>query len=145
MHFKDSCFEAMQEDSVVWVDGMLNRPQRCSSKESIHQSCISARLYLSGPQYCVCMALPLLWLQLDLSVLMNWKKSLVLLREPSSVGIATGYGVDGREVGVRIPIGVRFSPLPVSQTGAGAHPASYPVFIGGSFPKAKAAGALTSS
>jgi hypothetical protein len=38
----------------------------------------------------------------------------------SSVGIATGYGLDGP--GERIPVGPRFSAL--VQTGPGAHPAS---------------------
>jgi hypothetical protein len=36
----------------------------------------------------------------------------------SGVGIATGYGLDGQEVGVRVPIRARFSSL---------HPASYPM------------------
>jgi len=49
----------------------------------------------------------------------------------SSVGIATGYGLDGR--GDRIPVGARFS-API-ETGPGAHPASctmgYRVFFGG--------------
>jgi len=47
----------------------------------------------------------------------------------SSVGIATGYGLDGP--GNRIPVGVRFS-TPV-QTGPGAHPASCTMGTG-SFP-----------
>jgi hypothetical protein len=51
----------------------------------------------------------------------------------SSVGIATGYGLDGR-----IPVGARF--FAHIQTSPGAHPASYTmgtgVFLGG-----KAAGA----
>jgi hypothetical protein len=38
----------------------------------------------------------------------------------SAVGIATGYGMDGRRVGVRVPVGTRlFSPLNVVQTGTG--------------------------
>jgi hypothetical protein len=47
----------------------------------------------------------------------------------SSVGIATGYGLDGP--GGRIPVGARFS-APV-QTGRGAHPASCTMGTG-SFP-----------
>jgi hypothetical protein len=43
----------------------------------------------------------------------------------SAVGIATGYGLDGRGVGVRLPVGPRFSLLRVVQTGSGAHPASW--------------------
>jgi hypothetical protein len=34
-------------------------------------------------------------------------------------GIATGYGLDGRGFGVRIPEEARFSPLHVIQTGFG--------------------------
>jgi hypothetical protein len=42
------------------------------------------------------------------------------------VGIATGYRLDGRGVGVRVLVEARFCPLHVVQTGSGAHPASYP-------------------
>jgi hypothetical protein len=59
----------------------------------------------------------------------------------SSVGIVTGYGLDGRGVGVRVPVGARFSPLRVVQTGSEAHPTSYTMGTGGSFPGGKAAGA----
>jgi hypothetical protein len=45
-----------------------------------------------------------------------------------AVDIATGYGLDDREVGVRVPIG----------TGSGVHPTSYPMSTGGSFPGGKA-------
>jgi hypothetical protein len=47
----------------------------------------------------------------------------------SSVGVATGYGLDAS--GDRIPVGARFS-APV-QTGPGAHPASCRMGTG-SFP-----------
>jgi hypothetical protein len=47
--------------------------------------------------------------------------------EFSVVGIATGYGLDDRGVGVRV------------QTGSEVHPASYPMGTGGSFPGGKAA------
>jgi hypothetical protein len=57
----------------------------------------------------------------------------------SSVGIATGYGLDGRGVGVRVPVGTRFSPLHIVQTGSGAHLASYPMGTVGSFPGWKVA------
>jgi hypothetical protein len=50
----------------------------------------------------------------------------------SSVGITTGYGLDGREVGVRVPIGGNFS-LHVVHAGSGAHPASCPVNTEDSF------------
>jgi hypothetical protein len=55
----------------------------------------------------------------------------------SSVGIATGYGLDGQGL---IP-GRDVSLLHSVQTGSGAHPASYPMGTGGSFPGDKAAGA----
>jgi hypothetical protein len=49
----------------------------------------------------------------------------------SSVGTATGYGMDDRGVGVRVPEG---SLLHVVQTGSGVHPTSYSMGIGSSFP-----------
>jgi hypothetical protein len=58
----------------------------------------------------------------------------------SAVGIATSHGLDGRGVGVRVQWGNGFFPLHIVQTGSGAHPASYPVDTGGSFPGGKAAG-----
>jgi hypothetical protein len=56
-------------------------------------------------------------------------------------GIATGYGLEERGVGVRVPVGSRIFSSPKVQTGSGVHPTSYPMGIGGSFPGAKAAGA----
>jgi hypothetical protein len=56
-------------------------------------------------------------------------------------GIATGYGLDGRGVGFRVPVGQRFSPLHIVDASSGAHPASYPMGAGGSFPGVKAVGA----
>jgi hypothetical protein len=53
----------------------------------------------------------------------------------SVVGIATGYGLDDRGVGVRVPVGSR-----IFSTGPGAHPTSYPMSTGGSFPGDKAVG-----
>jgi hypothetical protein len=53
------------------------------------------------------------------------------MSQDSAVGIATGYGLDGR--------GVRVSHI--VHTGSGAHPASYPMGTGGSFLSGKAAGA----
>jgi hypothetical protein len=52
-----------------------------------------------------------------------------------TVGIATGYGLEGRGVGVRVPAEARFSFLHVVQTGSGAHSASYPVGTGSSLVK----------
>jgi hypothetical protein len=54
----------------------------------------------------------------------------------SSVGIATGYGLDGPEIESRWG---RYFPHP-AQTGPGAHPASCTMVIG-SFPEYKVAGA----
>jgi hypothetical protein len=59
----------------------------------------------------------------------------------SSVGIATGYGLDDHGVGVRVPMGEEFSLLHGIPTGSGAHPASYPLGTWGSFPGGKVAGA----
>jgi hypothetical protein len=58
-----------------------------------------------------------------------------LLSRDNAVGIATGYGPDGQEVGVRVPVGAGYFPLHVVQTGSGAHPAYYPMGTGGSFPE----------
>jgi hypothetical protein len=50
--------------------------------------------------------------------------------EHISVGTATGYGW------VRLPAEARdLSPFHSVQTGSGAHPASYPMGTGGSFPE----------
>jgi hypothetical protein len=54
-----------------------------------------------------------------------------------SVGIATGYGLDGLG---SIPGSVNFYLHHSVQTGSGAHPASYLVGTRGSFPRSKAAG-----
>jgi hypothetical protein len=59
----------------------------------------------------------------------------VIRRRDSAVGIVTGYEVDGRGVGVWVPV------VHVVQTGSAAHPASYPMDIRGFFPRSKAAGA----
>jgi hypothetical protein len=59
----------------------------------------------------------------------------------SVVGIATGYGLDGRGVGVRVPVRSRIFLLHVVQTDSEIHPTSYLLGTGGAFPGAKAAGA----
>jgi hypothetical protein len=60
----------------------------------------------------------------------------------SSVGIASGYGLDSRCSGVRFLAGaVKFSLLYRLQIGCGARPASYPMGTGSSFSEGKAAGA----
>jgi hypothetical protein len=60
----------------------------------------------------------------------------------SVVGIATGYGLDDRGVGVRVPVGVKdFLFSTSSRPALGPHPASYPMVTGGTFPGGKEAGA----
>jgi hypothetical protein len=60
----------------------------------------------------------------------------------SSVGIALGYVLDDQGSRVRFPAGAgNFSLHRLVQTGTGAHPASYLMGTGGSFPGGKAAGA----
>jgi hypothetical protein len=60
----------------------------------------------------------------------------------SSGSIMSGYGLDGRAIGVLSPAGAKdFSSNPCVQTGSGAHPASCTIGTGGSFPEANAAGA----
>jgi hypothetical protein len=71
------------------------------------------------------------------------------LSRDSVVGIATGYGLDDWGVEVESRKDQEFSRLQSVHTGSGAHPTSYPMGTGGSFPGGKAAGAwswpLTSS
>jgi hypothetical protein len=59
--------------------------------------------------------------------------------QKSVVGIVTGYGLDGRGSELESRYGHEFSLLHVVLTGSGALPASYPMGIGGSFPRGKAA------
>jgi hypothetical protein len=62
----------------------------------------------------------------------------------SSVGIATGYGLDERKIGVRFIAGAgNFSPRHHVKTGSGAHPAFYPMGTGGYFPEGKVGGELS--
>jgi hypothetical protein len=49
----------------------------------------------------------------------------------SVVGIVTGYGLEDRGVGVRVPVGQEFSLLHVLQTDSVAHPASYIQWVPG--------------
>jgi hypothetical protein len=53
----------------------------------------------------------------------------------SVVGVATGYGLDDRRLGVRVPVGSRFSLLHVVQTDSGAHRTFYPMGTEGLFPR----------
>jgi hypothetical protein len=59
----------------------------------------------------------------------------------SVVGIATGYGLDDKGVGIWVPVGSRIFSSPCRSTGSGVCQTSYPVGTGGSFPGGKAAGA----
>jgi hypothetical protein len=59
----------------------------------------------------------------------------------TTVSILTGYRMNGQGVRLRILMGQEFSLLPVVQTGFVAHPASYPMGIGGLFFWGKTAGA----
>jgi hypothetical protein len=52
--------------------------------------------------------------------------------------IVSDYGLDDRAIEVRSPTGADFSSSPCVQTGFGAHPASYPMGTGDSFPGGKA-------
>jgi hypothetical protein len=53
----------------------------------------------------------------------------------SSVSIVSDYGLDDWAIEVQSLTGAEdFSSSPCVQTGSGAHPASYPVGTGGSFP-----------
>jgi hypothetical protein len=62
----------------------------------------------------------------------------------TSVGIATGYGMDDQGWGVRFPAGAgNVSLLQNVQTGSGNDLASYPMGNRGSFPGGKAAGVWT--
>jgi hypothetical protein len=58
----------------------------------------------------------------------------------SSVGIATGYGLDDQGGGSSSPGRVNFSLLYIIQTVSGVHPTSYLMGIGGSFPGVKRQG-----
>jgi len=56
------------------------------------------------------------------------------------VGIALHYGLDNQGSGIQFPEGAgNFSLNHCIQNSSGAHPASYPMGTGGSFPGSKAA------
>jgi hypothetical protein len=59
----------------------------------------------------------------------------------SVVGIATGYGLDDRGVGVQVPAGSRIFSSSCRQTGFGVYPTSYPRGTGGCFSGSKEAAA----
>jgi hypothetical protein len=71
----------------------------------------------------------------------NWLANLIIREliedwrsRNSLLGIATGYGLDDRGVGVRVPAGSRIYLLYVVQTGCGVHPTSYRMCTRGIFP-----------
>jgi hypothetical protein len=51
----------------------------------------------------------------------------------SVVGIATGYGLDVREVGIRVPVGYKIVTSPYRPDLSVVHPTSYPMCTEGSF------------
>jgi hypothetical protein len=61
-----------------------------------------------------------------------------MLSRDSSVGIATDYGLDGRTVGVRVPVGSRIFSSPRRPDRFWGHITSYLMGIGGSFPRGDA-------
>jgi hypothetical protein len=64
--------------------------------------------------------------------------------QDSSVGVATGYGLDDRIILVRFPAGAgNFCLRHHVQTGPGTHPASYPMGTGCTLPGDKAAGSCS--
>jgi hypothetical protein len=73
------------------------------------------------------------------------EKCRILHKEKSrdnSVGIATGYGLEDRMIGVQFPAGdANFSLHHQVQTGSGVYPVSYPMDTRASFTGGKAAGA----
>jgi hypothetical protein len=58
----------------------------------------------------------------------------------SSVGTATGYGLDDRD-SIRDRVNKSFSVFHIFQTGLEAHPVSYPMGTGGHYSASKATGA----
>jgi hypothetical protein len=65
-------------------------------------------------------------------ILMTWGS------RGSSGSMVSDYRLDDRAIEVQSPTGADFSSSPCVQTDSGAHPASYPVGTGGSFPGGKA-------
>jgi hypothetical protein len=61
--------------------------------------------------------------------------------EGSVAGIATGYGLDNRGVGVRVLVGSRILSSTNCPDHYGVHPTSFPMGTRGSFPGGKVTGA----
>jgi hypothetical protein len=67
--------------------------------------------------------------------------SFIYYATDSSVGIATGYGLDDQgEREFESRQGKKFSLLHIVQTASGVHPTSYKMGTGGSFPRVKRQG-----
>jgi hypothetical protein len=75
-----------------------------------------------------------------LACLLSGKCNLAAYRSSVGAGIASGCWLDARGDGVRVPVGEDFSPFHVFRTGIEAHPASYPIGTGCSFPGVKGLG-----
>jgi hypothetical protein len=65
----------------------------------------------------------------------------IYMSRDSSVGIATGYELNDRVVGDRVPVGSIISSSPRRPDPLWGPPASYLMGTGGSFPEGKGAGA----
>jgi hypothetical protein len=63
------------------------------------------------------------------------------MSQDSSVGIATGYGLDDGGVGVRVPVGARIFPSPCRPDRSCGLPSLLSNGYRGIFPESKAAGA----
>jgi hypothetical protein len=85
-------------------------------------SFFSSLLYISTPNY----YFSFFFFIIIIIIIINSKG------RDSAVGTATGYGLNGRAVEVRVTVRSRISLLHVVQTGSRAQPASYSMSIGGS-------------
>jgi hypothetical protein len=128
-------FPGVQEKMIVWslrnscvLKTRTTRRQYCDFRKAL--MCL-VMLKLTGRR-----PTKLRFLILIFFTLMSSKS------RDSSVGIALHYRLDDRGSRVRFPAGAgNFSLHHRVQNGCGAHPASYPMGTGGSFPEDKAAGA----
>jgi hypothetical protein len=60
----------------------------------------------------------------------RWSSKCWDLRSATLPHLATGYGLDDRRVGVRVPVGSKNCFIfRVAHTGSGAHPSAYPMDI----------------
>jgi hypothetical protein len=73
----------------------------------------------------------------------DWTFIQLVSNRDSTVGIATGYGLDDRGFGVQIRVGVRVFTSPCLPDGSGVHPTSYPIGTGARSPGVKRPGRET--